>query len=112
MARSSRGGGRSSGGNRSGSAKGQIRRGKAVQYSIKSPSGETKYTGTTNNPRRRAAQHSQSGKMQKGDKLRVETKPVSRKTAEGIEARKLADHRNQQGRNPQHNKTNDGQYHP
>ena len=119
MARSYRGGGRSSGGrssggnrSRSSGPKGQIRQGKAVQYSVEGSSGETKYIGTTNNPRHRVAEHRQSGKMQKGDKLRVETKPVPRKTAEGIEARKLAGHRNQHGRNPRHNKTNDGRYHP
>ena len=65
-----------SGGNRSSQPKGQIKDGKWVQYSIiKGSDGVTKYVGSTNNPTRRAAQHQQSGKMEQGDRMNVETRP-------------------------------------
>ena len=82
-----------------------------VQYSIKSSKGSTKYIGTTNNPRRRAAEHIKSGKLRRGDKLVVETRAVSRKSAESVEAGKLRTHRRQHGQNPKHNATNDGRFH-
>ena len=82
-----------------------------VQYSIKTSRGKTKYIGTTNNPRRRAAEHSKSGKLRKGDKFVVETRAVSRKSAESVEAGKLRTHRRQHGQNPKHNTTNDGRFH-
>ena len=110
----SRGGGRGrspSGGGRSSQPKGQVRGGKAVQYSIKGTDGQTRYIGTTNNPARRAAEHQQSGKMGQGDRLKVETRPTSRSKAEGVESAKLREHRQANGQNPQHNKTSDGKYH-
>lgn len=96
-------------------SKGKIRGGKSVQYAIIGPGGrgqKTKYIGTTNNPRRRAIEHLQNGKMSKGDRLVVQTKPISRKSALRVESSKLAAHRRQHGRNPRHNRTNDGGYHP
>ncbi|MYE54268.1 MAG: GIY-YIG nuclease family protein [Chloroflexi bacterium] len=42
-----------------------------VQYSIKNRRGSTKYIGTTNNPRRRAAEHINSGKLRRGDSNRL-----------------------------------------
>ena len=114
---------RQSGGGRGGSAKsqtsnpkkqtakGQVRNGKVVQYSIKDAQNNTKYVGTTNNPRRRAAQHKESGKVQAGDRLVVETRGVSRQQAEGQEGSKLETYRWTHGRNPEHNKTPDGKYH-
>ena len=111
---SSRSGGgskRSSGSNGS-KPKGQVKSGKAVQYAIKGPRGGTKYVGTTNNPRRRAAEHRDSGKLKRGDKLVVESRPVPRGVAEKMERGKLASHRDShRGRNPKHNTTNDGQFH-
>ena len=117
----SRGGSGRRGGSRQGAApksngggsrpKGQIKGGNAVQYSIKGPKGETKYIGTTNNPTRRAAEHRESGKMGQSDRLRVETKAVSRPKAEKVEAAKLCTHRKAHGGNPEHNTTNDGKYH-
>ena len=83
MARGFRGsGGRSSGRSstgraRSNSSKGRIGGGKTVQYSVKNSRGSTKYVGSTNNPRARAAQHRESGKMGAGDKLVVETRGIS-----------------------------------
>lgn len=108
----SRRGRSSTGGNRSRQPKGKVRNGKSVQYSIKGAKGHTKYIGTTNNPTRRAAQHQHSGKMGPGDRLVVETRPTSRSKAEGVERAKLRSFRQDNGRNPQHNKTNDGKYHP
>ena len=106
-------GGRSnSGGAAAGKPKGQVNSGKTVQYSIRDSGGNTTYIGSTNNPTRRAAQHQQSGKMQTGDKLRVETKAIPRKVAEKVEAVKLASHRENHGQNPRNNKTNDGRFHP
>ena len=61
--------------------KGQIKDGKAVQYAVKDKTGETKYIGSTNNPTRRAGQHQQSGKMQPGDSLEVQSKPISQQQA-------------------------------
>ena len=114
MPRGSRSGskGRSSPtGNKPAPPKGQVRNGKAVQYAVKNPAGETTYIGTTNNPARRAAQHQQSGKMQPADCLKVQTKPTTRSKAESVESAKLRAHRKANGQNPQHNKTNDGRYH-
>ena len=108
--RGSGSGGRSSSGRRS-TPRGQIKGGKAVQYAIRGRDGGTKYVGTTNNPGRRAAEHRATGKLDKGDKLEVQTRAVSRTKAERVEAAKLASHRKQHGRNPQDNTTNDGRFH-
>lgn len=101
----------SSGASRSNSTRGRVRDGKAVQYSIKDSRGGTKYVGTTNNPRARAAQHKETGKLGQGDKFVVETHPIKRKVAERVEAAKIGSHRRQHGSNPTHNKTNDGRFH-
>lgn len=90
---------------------GQVRQGKTVQYSIKDRKGNTKYIGSTNNPTRRAAEHRESGKLGRNDKLVVETKPIPRTSAERVEAAKLRSHRQTHGRNPKHNATNDGKFH-
>ena len=88
-----------------------MKSGKAVQYAIKDRQGKSTYYGTTNNPRRRAAEHRKSGKLGKGDRLVVETRAIHRKSAEKVEAAKLASHRRQHRRNPIHNTTKDGKYH-
>ncbi len=100
-----------SGNNNLAKPKGQIRDGEVVQYSIKDPKGGTKYIGSTNNPARRATEHRESGKFGRSDKLVVETRPVSQTSAEKIEKAKLRSHRQQHGKNPRHNTTNDGQFH-
>jgi len=110
--RGSRRGRSSTGGTRSSRPKGQVRKGKSVQYSIKGADGKTKYIGTTNNPSRRASQHKKSGKLGSGDRLVVETRPTTRSKAERVEKAKLKSFRQNNGRNPQHNRTNDGKYHP
>lgn len=112
MAWGNRGGGRSKRTSHSSSRpKGQVRRGKSVQYSIKSSRGRTKYLGVTNNPSRRASEHRESGKLASGDRFRVETRPVSRADAERTERAKLASHRRSHGgRNPQLNTTRSGQF--
>lgn len=102
---------RNSGGRGTGRSKGRIRAGKAVQYSIRDRRGNTKYVGTTNNPRRRSAEHRKSGKLGYGDSLVVETKAISRKSAESVERGKLASFRKRHGRNPRHNTTSDGRFH-
>ena len=91
--------------------KGQIREGKTVQYSIKDQKGNTKYVGTTNNPTRRAEEHRASGKFGRHDRLEVQTKPISRTSAERVEAAKIRSHRQRHGHNPEHNATNDGRFH-
>lgn len=111
---SSRTGSRSAGSRSTGIAgkpKGQVRDGKAVQYSIKDAKGNTKYIGTTNNPTRRAGEHRESGKLKGKDKLVVETRAIDRSKAERVEAGKLRSHRQSQGGNPRHNVTNDGKFH-
>lgn len=110
--RGSRKGKPSTGRNHSRRPKGQVKNGKSVQYSIKGADGKTKYIGTTNNPSRRASQHKKSGKLSSGDRLVVETRPTSRSKAERVEKAKLKTFRQDNGQNPQHNKTNDGKYHP
>ena len=112
MAWGFRGGGRSRSSSRGGRRpKGQVRGGKSVQYSIRSSGGRPKYYGVTNNPSRRAKQHRESGKLARGDRFRVETRPVSRTKAERVESAKLASHRrSHRGRNPQHNTTRSGQF--
>ena len=124
FSRSSGGGPRGSGGGRGsgprGSSpngaskpKGQVRDGKKVTYSIQDQGGNTKYIGTTNNPSRRASEHRESGRLQQGDHLQVQTSPISQSAAERVERAKLADHRRTHGgQNPRHNTTNDGKFHP
>ena len=92
-------------------SKGQVKNGKTVQYAIRDGKGKAKYYGTTNNPRRRAAEHRKSGKLSKGDRLVVETRAIPRRSAEKVEATKLASHRRQHRRNPKHDTTKDGKYH-
>ena len=92
--------------------KGQIKSGKKIQYAIEDSKGRPNYYGTTNNPSRRAAEHKKTGKLGRGDKLVVQTRAISRKSAERVEAAKLRSHRRQHGRNPKHNTTSDGQFHP
>ena len=82
-----------------------------MQYAIKDSDGNTKYLGTTNNPRRRAAEHRDTGKLGAGDKMEVQTRAVSRGAAESVERGRLASHRNRHGGNPEHNATNDGKFH-
>ena len=107
----SRGGGSRSASRGSSRPKGQVRKGKSVQYSIKSSKGRTKYLGVTNNPSRRASEHRKSGKLASGDRFRVETRPVSRADAERVESAKLASYRgSHRGRNPRHNITRSGQF--
>ena len=103
--------GRSSGNGKSAQPKGQIKSGKTVQYSIKNRKGSTTYVGSTNNPTRRAAEHREAGKLSRGDKLVVETRAIPRKSAERVEAAKLASYRRRYGTNPKHNTTKDGKFH-
>ena len=49
-----------------------------VAYSIYNSKGKRTYVGTTANPKRRAARHSQSGKLTRGGKLLVELNRMPR----------------------------------
>ena len=109
--RSTRGSGTSSAKGNTSKPKGQVRDGKSVQYSIKNSKGKTTYIGTTNNPTRRASEHRESGKLGRNDKLIVETRPTTKKSAEKVESAKLHAHRANHGRNPKHNTTRDGKFH-
>ena len=91
--------------------KGQLKGGSVVQYAVKSKNGKTTYIGSTNNPTRRASEHRKSGKMRRGDKMEVQSRALPRDKAERLERGRLKGHRRAHGRNPQHNKTSDGQYH-
>ena len=94
-----------------GRPKGQIKSEKKIQYAIEDNKGRPKYYGITNNPARRAAEHRKTGKLGRGDKLVVQTRAISQKSAERVEAAKLRSHRRRYGKNPKHNKTNDGKFH-
>lgn len=65
--------------------------------------------GTTNNPARRNAEHSASGKNY--DYLQVTSPRVSKTEAERREARNLESYRKATGRKPKYNKTSDGKFH-
>ena len=91
--------------------KGRVRHGKTVQYSRRDRSGATKYIGTTNNPTNRVSQHRETGKLEPGDKVVVETRPIPRKSAERVESAKLRTYRQEHGHSPKHNVTKDGRFH-
>ena len=82
-----------------------------VAYSIYNFRGKRIYVGSTDNPGRRAAQHARDGKLSRGGKLVVESRPMSRKAAQLLEAKKIQGHRRRTGKLPRHNRTSDGQYH-
>ena len=81
--------------------------GKGVQgYTLRGKNGKVNYVGTTNNPSRRAGEHSDEGKP---GKLHPETAPMSRKAAESWEKNRLDTYRdNHGGKNPPQNKTKNG----
>ena len=85
--------------------------GDVVAYSIYNSRGKRTYVGSTNNPERRAAQHAKNGKLKRGSKMVVESKPMSRKAAERLEAKKIEGYRRRTGQLPRTTKTSDGQYH-
>ena len=67
-------------------------------YTIRNRRGRVQYVGTTNNPRRRAAQHRKAGKR---GRLKVQSKHRSRRAARQWERKRLASHRRRnRGRNP------------
>jgi predicted GIY-YIG superfamily endonuclease len=79
-----------------------------VAYSIYDSEGRQIYIGTTNDPKRRAAEHYRTGKLEHGGSLVIESDRMTRQNAERLEARKLADYKQRTGRLPKHNKTFDG----
>ena len=70
--------------------------------------GKTKYIGTTNNPKRRNAEHSKSGK--KYDYLQVTSSRVSKSEAEKRETRNIRSYKKATGKRPKYNKTSDGKF--
>ena len=80
-----------------------------VGYTLRCQRDRVLYIGVTNNPRAREAEHRLGGK--RFNYLKIETRPMSRDYAERWEARFLASYRDHVGRNPQYNRTDDGQYH-
>ena len=80
-----------------------------VVYSLFN-SGKRTYVGTTNNPKRRASQHRRSGKLSSGGTFKMESRRMSRRSAENLEARKILDYRNRTGKLPKNNKTSDGRF--
>ena len=103
--------GRSRGRRSHSNSKPKSSRGGVSVYSLYSSSGKRTYVGSTIDPNRRAAQHTKHGKLEKGGKMVVESKPMSRKSAERLEAKKIQGYRRRIGKLPKHNKTGDGQYH-
>ncbi len=79
-------------------------------YSLRDKSGKRVYTGTTNNPPARRSEHKLDRK--RFHSMRIETGPMTRKDAEGWEARSIQGSRHRTGNNPKYNKTADGQWHP
>ena len=95
----------------SGKAKPKSSKSGVVAYSLYDLDGKRTYVGSTNNPKRRASQHADTGKLENGGKMVVESKPMSRKAAERLEVQKVQGYRRRTGKLPKHNKTGDGQYH-
>ena len=81
-----------------------------VAYSLYDSSGKRTYIGSTNNPARRAAEHSKSGKLKRGGSLAVESPRLTRSAAQQLEAKKLAGYQRRTGRLPKGNTTPDGQF--
>ncbi len=108
--RSSRRGSSSGSGRSSKSRTSKSSQKKAVVYSIYNSRGKRTYVGTTNNPGRRASQHTRSGKLTRGGEMVVESGRMSRRSAEKLESRKIQGYQRRAGRLPKHNKTSDGQY--
>lgn len=81
-----------------------------VAYSIYDRNDRRTYIGTTNNPRRRASEHVESGKLPPGGKLVVESSKMTRKSAEKLEGRKIRGYRNRTGKLPKSNSTSNGRW--
>ena len=79
-------------------------------YSIYNARGKRPCVDTTNDPERRVAQHARPGKLTRSGELVVKSRPMSRRAAERVEAKKIQGYRSRTGRLPKHNKTSDGQY--
>ena len=75
-------------------------------YTLRGRNGRINYVGVTNNPRRRAAEHRQNGKL---GWMKVENWPMSREAGDSWEAGRLAVYRRYHGgKNPPQNKTRSG----
>ena len=79
-----------------------------VGYSLRDAQNRRVYTGITNNPRARKAEHQIDGK--KYSTFQIETEPMTRKEAEQWERRSLEGYRQRTGKLPLYNKTSTGQF--
>ncbi len=70
--------------------------------------GKAVYIGTTSNPARRNAEHSESGKRY--DYLQVTSPRISKAEAERRETRNLGSYRKATGRKPKYNRTSNGKF--
>ena len=75
-------------------------------YTLRGRNGRVNYVGVTNNPGRRASEHKEGGKR---GSMNVETRGMSRESAQRWEARRLETYRrNHSGKNPPSNRTRSG----
>lgn len=81
--------------------------GKSVRgYTLRGKNGRINYVGITESPSRRAGEHKRKGKS---GTMKVETRPMSKKSARRWESGRLTTYRrNHGGKNPRHNKTRQG----
>ena len=87
--------------------RGSVPRARSVKgYTLRGRNGRVRYVGVTNSPSRRAAEHKQASKT---GRMKVETRRLTRASAQSWERQKLAAHRrNHGGKNPPLNKTRSG----
>ena len=91
---------------RGGARRSPSRRRSVRGYTIRGKYGRVNYVGVTNNPTRRASEHSRAGKR---GAMKVETRAMSRESARRWESRKLGVYRrNHAGKNPRFNRTRSG----
>ena len=81
-----------------------------VAYSLYDSRGKRTYIGSTNNPARRATEHSKSGKLKSGGSLVVESPRMNRSDAQRLEAKKLDGYKRRTGRLPKGNTAPNGQF--
>ena len=81
-----------------------------VAYSIYDRDNKRTYIGSTNNPRRRASEHAKSGKLEPGGKLVVESRKMTRKSAQNLEGKKIRGYHNRTGKLPKNNFTSNGRW--
>ena len=86
----------------------KLRGGEVAVYQVVGPDGYVKYIGSSNNPRFRAVEHLESGKVAMGDVIHIIGRYKTRHAAEAAEETAIRRFRNTHGRNPPGNMTRDG----